>query len=213
MVEIHNPGENHRADIATTTTTTTTTTESSNPTVDSDDSFDNLHYADADDGNLDTGVHDISFKDAEDTVNGEDAENSGNTWDVQTESKRDPCWRESVRRPNTGSTNPKRISFGTNLLEVLDKAEEAELLQDSRKTELLQDSRKTNSVAASACVIPPSLQESPTTSSLGLHKGPAEDLTCRVCNEEFRKPRILPCLHTFCTSCIVNLQTYPIRCR
>ena len=146
-------------------------------------------------------------------MNGEDAENSGNTWDVQTESKRDPCWGESVRRPNTGSTNPKRISFGTNLLEVLDKAEEAELLQDSRKTELLQDSRKTNSVAASACVIPPSLQESPTTSSLGLHKGPAEDLTCRVCNEEFRKPRILPCLHTFCTSCIVNLQTYPIRCR
>lgn len=199
MVEIHSPGENHRADI-----TTTTTTESSNPTADSDDSFDNLHYADADDSNLDTGVHDISFKDAEDTVNGEDAENSAKAWDVQTESKRDPCWGESVRRPNTVSTNPKRISFGANLLEVLDKAEEAELLQDSRKT---------NSVAASACVIPPSLQESPTTSSLGLHKGPAEDLTCRVCNEKFRKPRILPCLHTFCTACIVNLQTYPIRCR
>lgn len=36
-----------------------------------------------------------------------------------------------------------------------------------------------------------------------------EDLVCRVCNERFKNPRILPCLHTFCAGCIAKLQTYP----
>ncbi|XP_005111678.1 tripartite motif-containing protein 45-like [Aplysia californica] len=34
-------------------------------------------------------------------------------------------------------------------------------------------------------------------------------LRCGICGEKYRLPRILPCLHTFCTDCICSLQTYP----
>lgn len=61
-----------------------------------------------------------------------------------------------------------------------------------------------------ACVIPQTLKQSTSTSSLGLHRDGSDDLMCRVCGEKFRRPRILSCLHTFCTACIVNLQTYPV---
>ena len=32
-----------------------------------------------------------------------------------------------------------------------------------------------------------------------------EHLTCSVCLESFKDPKVLPCLHTFCLGCIVNL--------
>ncbi|CAG5122652.1 unnamed protein product [Candidula unifasciata] len=35
-------------------------------------------------------------------------------------------------------------------------------------------------------------------------------MTCFLCGSRFRHPRILPCLHTFCTDCILSLQTYPV---
>ena len=32
-----------------------------------------------------------------------------------------------------------------------------------------------------------------------------EHLTCSVCLKSFKDPKVLPCLHTFCHGCIVNL--------
>lgn len=34
-----------------------------------------------------------------------------------------------------------------------------------------------------------------------------EALKCYVCDEFFRKPRILPCGHTFCSDCLLRLRT------
>ena len=32
-----------------------------------------------------------------------------------------------------------------------------------------------------------------------------EHLTCSVCLETFKDPKVLPCLHSYCHECIVNL--------
>ena len=32
-----------------------------------------------------------------------------------------------------------------------------------------------------------------------------EHLTCSVCLEQLQDPKVLPCLHSFCHKCIVNL--------
>ena len=32
-----------------------------------------------------------------------------------------------------------------------------------------------------------------------------EHLTCSVCLETFKDPKVLPCLHSYCHQCIVNL--------
>jgi len=32
-----------------------------------------------------------------------------------------------------------------------------------------------------------------------------DDLKCRLCNQLYTDPRVLPCLHVFCTACIVRL--------
>ena len=32
-----------------------------------------------------------------------------------------------------------------------------------------------------------------------------EHLTCSVCLEPFKDPKVLPCLHAYCHQCIVNL--------
>ena len=32
-----------------------------------------------------------------------------------------------------------------------------------------------------------------------------EHLTCSVCLEPFKDPKVLPCLHSYCHECIVNL--------
>ena len=32
-----------------------------------------------------------------------------------------------------------------------------------------------------------------------------EHLTCSVCLEQLKDPKVLPCLHSFCHECIVNL--------
>ena len=31
---------------------------------------------------------------------------------------------------------------------------------------------------------------------------PREFLNCRLCNEEFQDPKLLPCLHSFCRACL-----------
>ena len=32
-----------------------------------------------------------------------------------------------------------------------------------------------------------------------------EHLTCSVCLEQLKDPKVLPCLHSFCHKCIVNI--------
>ena len=32
-----------------------------------------------------------------------------------------------------------------------------------------------------------------------------ENLTCSLCLEAFTNPKVLPCLHSYCYDCIVNL--------
>ena len=43
-----------------------------------------------------------------------------------------------------------------------------------------------------------------------------EHLTCSVCLEPFKDPKVLPCLHSYCHGCIVNLaksaETNTINC-
>jgi len=36
---------------------------------------------------------------------------------------------------------------------------------------------------------------------------PSPEHTCAHCNEKYKQPRVLPCLHVFCTSCITELAT------
>ena len=36
-------------------------------------------------------------------------------------------------------------------------------------------------------------------------KGESEDLTCTVCLEEFKEPKLLPCCHTFCKGCLERI--------
>ncbi|KAK7094517.1 E3 ubiquitin-protein ligase TRIM45-like [Littorina saxatilis] len=231
------------------------------PVDDSDESYDNLPFADARDENVLDTTHDISFKDTESTMenveHSEEFSTEGLAAETFSEIPDGDCGlRRTARsseipdedynlRRTAGSANPNRASFGANLQEVLGRAEEAGSLKNSGKAGMLEDTsakikRLTNSfkadnvvreesaadpvtsggvlvqpnranpIAAAACVIPQTLKKSPSTPMLGLHRRPAEDLTCRVCNELFKKPRILPCLHTFCTTCVINLQTYPI---
>ena len=33
----------------------------------------------------------------------------------------------------------------------------------------------------------------------------AERLTCAVCMEQFKEPKVLPCLHTYCKACLEKL--------
>ena len=33
----------------------------------------------------------------------------------------------------------------------------------------------------------------------------AEHFECTVCMEQFKKPKVLPCLHTFCMMCLQKL--------
>ena len=32
-----------------------------------------------------------------------------------------------------------------------------------------------------------------------------ERLTCAVCMEQFKEPKVLPCLHTYCKACLEKL--------
>ena len=32
-----------------------------------------------------------------------------------------------------------------------------------------------------------------------------KQLTCAVCIEQFKEPKVLPCLHTYCKGCLVKL--------
>ena len=32
-----------------------------------------------------------------------------------------------------------------------------------------------------------------------------DELTCPVCTEHFKKPKVLPCLHYYCKTCIADL--------
>ena len=32
-----------------------------------------------------------------------------------------------------------------------------------------------------------------------------EQLTCAVCMEQFKEPKVLPCLHTYCKQCLEKL--------
>ena len=38
-----------------------------------------------------------------------------------------------------------------------------------------------------------------------------DDLKCRLCNELYTDPRVLPCLHVFCTACIVRLVSSAVK--
>ncbi|XP_071096606.1 E3 ubiquitin-protein ligase TRIM45-like [Haliotis cracherodii] len=42
--------------------------------------------------------------------------------------------------------------------------------------------------------------------------GISPKLVCTSCSQRFVNPRILPCLHTFCSECISGFRTYPINC-
>ena len=33
-----------------------------------------------------------------------------------------------------------------------------------------------------------------------------EHLTCAICLEQFKDPKVLPCLHSFCHECIIKLE-------
>jgi len=32
-----------------------------------------------------------------------------------------------------------------------------------------------------------------------------KQLTCAICIEQFKEPKVLPCLHTYCKGCLVKL--------
>ena len=36
-------------------------------------------------------------------------------------------------------------------------------------------------------------------------KNESDDLTCTVCLEEFKEPKLLPCCHTFCKECLKRI--------
>ena len=40
----------------------------------------------------------------------------------------------------------------------------------------------------------------------GLGRGGEKNLTCGVCREVYRSPRLLPCFHTFCLHCVEGLM-------
>ncbi|ESO83882.1 hypothetical protein LOTGIDRAFT_132592, partial [Lottia gigantea] len=33
---------------------------------------------------------------------------------------------------------------------------------------------------------------------------PRRFLCCKICNEEYRQPKYLPCLHSFCKTCLID---------
>ncbi|XP_076454738.1 uncharacterized protein LOC143289589 [Babylonia areolata] len=174
-----------------------------NPAGVSDGSYDNLPFTDAVERIIDNPDHDLSLAGSRDRENGPKTEDSIHQG-VRTRVARDSKSPSPTLRTKTTTPHPNnRTSFGTNLQEVLGKAEQAK-----KSGELSGNDEDSSLSESTGCEIPPSLKESP--SMLALHKDPVEDLTCRVCNELFRDPRILPCLHTFCSACITNLQTYPI---
>ncbi|XP_022794828.1 tripartite motif-containing protein 45-like [Stylophora pistillata] len=37
----------------------------------------------------------------------------------------------------------------------------------------------------------------------------AKQLCCAICLEQFKEPKVLPCLHTYCKGCLVKLLKYP----
>ena len=43
--------------------------------------------------------------------------------------------------------------------------------------------------------------------SSGLAKGLNKELTCSICLELFKTPKMLPCLHTFCEKCLKQIAT------
>ena len=45
------------------------------------------------------------------------------------------------------------------------------------------------------------------TGSSSLAKGLYDELTCPVCLDKFVDPKILPCLHSFCTECLKQIVT------
>ena len=44
--------------------------------------------------------------------------------------------------------------------------------------------------------------EDPLTTSL---RKLDDELTCPVCTQHFREPKVLPCLHFYCKACIADL--------
>ena len=40
----------------------------------------------------------------------------------------------------------------------------------------------------------------------GLRDKVEEHVTCSICLERLENPKVLPCLHTFCSGCIMKLE-------
>ena len=51
------------------------------------------------------------------------------------------------------------------------------------------------------------LSREPSTENLPVLEEPSDDqqFLCQICNEKFKEPRVLQCLHVFCTSCLEKL--------
>ncbi|KAL8575728.1 hypothetical protein ACOMHN_055917 [Nucella lapillus] len=174
--------------------------------VSSDVSSDALPFADASDGLQDprdqplplrellTNVHTTSHSNDHTACHTIDMGDSG----APTSEGEEPAGGTDTPPGRSGTASPRQVSFGSHLEEDLGRAEHAQQ----------EDGCGEEAVSASGCDIPHTLRESPSMSAL--HKDPAEDLTCRVCQQLLCRPLILPCLHTFCWRCVADLQTSPI---
>ena len=62
-------------------------------------------------------------------------------------------------------------------------------------------------------LLPEKMAEAPDTYEKGVEEL-GEEITCPVCQDHFREPKILPCLHYYCKECVrqLSLRQHPFPC-